>query len=73
MRQKTARVGKNNGAQVVTISPEFRFPPEIKKVFVRKIGDEIVSSSRPGDWSAFLVSGAGVSDDFMAGIEDFPV
>ncbi len=73
MHQKTARVGKNNRAQVVTIPLEFRFPSEMKEVFIRKIGDDIVLSPRPRDWSAFLASGAGVSDDFMADIEDLPV
>ena len=73
MHQQTARVGKNNRAQVVTIPLEFRFPPEMKEVFIRKVGDDVVLSPRPKDWSAFLASGAGVSDDFMAGIEDLPV
>ena len=73
MHQQTARVGKNNRAQVVTIPLEFRFPAEMKEVFIRKIGDDIVLSPRPRDWSAFLASGVGVSDDFMAGIEDLPV
>ena len=45
----------------------------MKEVFIRKIGDDIVLSPRPRDWSAFLASGVGVSDDFMAGIEDLPV
>ena len=73
MHQQTARVGKNNRAQVVTIPLEFRFPPEMKEVFIRKLGDDIVLSPRPQDWSAFLASGAGVSEDFMENIEDLPV
>ena len=73
MHQQTARIGKNNRAQVVTIPLEFRFPPEMKEVFIRKLGDDIVLSPRPRDWSAFLASGAGVSEDFMENIEDLPV
>ena len=73
MHHQTARVGKNNRAQVVTIPLEFRFPPEMKEVFIRKIGDDVVLSPRPQDWSAFLASDVGVSDDFMVGIEDLPV
>ena len=73
MHQQTARVGKNNRAQVVTIPLKFRFPADMKEVFIRKIGDDIVLSPRPRDWSAFLTSGAGVSDDFMAEIQDLPV
>lgn len=73
MRPRTARIGKNNRVQVVTIPLEFRFPEGMKEVFIRKVGDEIVLSPRPLDWSAFLASGARASDDFMAGVEDLPV
>ena len=45
----------------------------MKEVFIRKIGDDIVLSPRPKDWSAFLATGPGVSEDFMAAIEDLPV
>ena len=42
MRSQTARVGKNNRAQVVTIPLEFRFPDGMKNVFIRKVGEEII-------------------------------
>lgn len=73
MHQQTARVGKNNRAQVVTIPLEFRFPSGMKEVFIRKVDDNIVLSPRPQDWSAFLASGAGVSEDFMVAVDDLPV
>ena len=44
MHQQTARVGKNNRAEVVNTPLEFRFPPETKDVFIRKLGDDIVLS-----------------------------
>ena len=73
MQHRTARVGKNNRAQVVTIPLEFRFPEDMKEVFIRKVGDEIVLSPRPTDWSAFLATGVRVSEDFMADVDDSPV
>ncbi len=73
MKQRTARVGKNNRTQVVTIPLEFRFPTGMKKVFIRRVGTDIVLSPRPTDWSGFLASAARVSEDFMASVEDFAV
>lgn len=73
MDQRTARVGKNNRAQIVTIPLEFRFPEDMKEVFIRKVGEDIVLSPRPKDWSGFLASSLRVSDDFMADVEDLPV
>ncbi|MDB5820281.1 MAG: SpoVT/AbrB domain protein [Rhizobacter sp.] len=73
MDQRIARVGKNNRAQVVTIPLEYRFPEGMKQVFIRKVGDEVILSPRPADWSGFLASTVTASDDFMAGVEDLPV
>jgi antitoxin VapB len=73
MEKCMARVGKNNRTQVVTIPLEFRFPEEMKEVFIRKVGDELILSPRPNDWSAFLASDLRVSDDFMSELEDLPV
>ncbi len=73
MDQRTARVGKNNRAQIVTIPLEFRFPEGMKEVFIRKEGDNVILSPRPKDWSAFIASDVRASDDFMEGIEDLPL
>ncbi len=73
MTLQTARVGKNNRAQVVTIPLEFRFPEGMKDVYIRKIGDDVVLSPRPTDWLSFLESDVRATDDFMEGVEDLPV
>ena len=73
MDQRTARVGKNNRAQIVTIPLEYRFPEGMKEVFIRKVGDEIVLSPRPKDWSGFLATQAKVSEDFMTDVKDLPL
>ena len=72
MQRSTARVGKNNRAQIVTIPLEFRFPEGMREVFIRKVGEDIVLSPRPKDWSDFLALTLRASDDFMVGIEDLP-
>jgi antitoxin VapB len=73
MDQRTARVGENNRVQVVTIPLEYRFPEGMTEVFIRKVGDEVILSPRPSDWSAFLASKLKASDDFLVGIDDLPV
>lgn len=73
MDQRTTRVGNNNRTQIVTIPLEYRFPEGMKEVFIRKVGNDIVLSPRPKDWTAFLAAGIQVSDDFMADVEDLPL
>lgn len=73
MEQRTARVGKNNRSQVVTLPLEFRFPEDMKEVFIRKVGRDIVLSPRPRSWADFLASDLRVSDDFMVGVDDIPL
>ena len=73
MSLQTARVGRNNRVQVVTIPLEFRFPEGMKDVFIRKDGEDVILSPRPKDWSDFLASPVRASDDFMERIEDLPV
>lgn len=73
MEHRIARVGKNNRAQIVTIPLEYRFPKDMKEVFIRKVGDEIILSPRPRDWTDFISSTVRASDDFMEGVEDLPL
>lgn len=73
MPMQTARVGKNNRAQVVTIPLEFRFPEGMKDVYIRKHGEDVILSPRPADWTLFLASDVRASDDFMVDVDDLPV
>jgi len=70
---QTARVGKNNRAQVVTIPLEFRFPEGMKDVYIRKVGNDLILSPRPTSWKSFLQSDVQATDDFMEGVDDLPV
>jgi antitoxin VapB len=69
MEQRTTRLGKKNRTQVVTIPLEYRFPEGVKEVFIRRVGQDLVLSPLPTDWSGFLASATRVSDDFMANVE----
>jgi antitoxin VapB len=70
--QRTAKIFMSNRSQAVRLPREFRF--KTREVFIRKVGDEIILSPRPVDWSAYLAEGAPVaSAEFMAGVEDLPV
>lgn len=73
MTLQTARVGKNNRAQVVTIPLEYRFPEGMKDVYIRKDGEDVILSPRPTDWKHFLASKVRASADFMVEAEDLPV
>ncbi len=70
MTRSTARVGTNNRSQIVAIPLAFRFPDNIKTVYVRKIGDDLVLSPRPDNWADFLSLGPQVSEDFMTTSDD---
>jgi antitoxin VapB len=68
-----APTGNNHRAQGITIPLAYRFPEGMKQVFIRKLGDEVIPSPRPSDWSAFLASNVRASPDFMLGIDALPV
>ena len=52
--QRTAKIFMNNRSQSVRLPKEFQF--STREVFIRKEGDEIILSSRPNDWAAYLTS-----------------
>jgi antitoxin VapB len=69
--QKTAKIFMNNRSQAVRLPKEFQFAT--KEVFIRKVGDEVILSPRPPDWSDYLARGSVASAQFMEGVEDLPV
>lgn len=69
----TARVGWNNRSQTVTLPLDFRFADSVRDVFIRREGESVVLTPRPGDWSGFFASGLKASPDFMAGDERLPL
>jgi antitoxin VapB len=69
--ERSARLFRINRSQAVRLPKEFRF--EGSEVFLRRDGDAVILSARPGDWSGFLGSEAAASDGFMAWVEELPV
>jgi antitoxin VapB len=69
--QRKAKVFMNNRSQAVRLPKEFQF--QTQEVFIRKVGDDVVLSPRPSDWSSYLADAPVASDAFMDGVEDLPV
>jgi antitoxin VapB len=55
----------NNRTQAVRLPAETRFPKEVKKVFVRVVGQDRIISPIRNSWDSFFLSEKGVTDDFM--------
>ena len=49
---RKAKVFMNNRSQAVRLPKEFQF--QTQEVFIRKVGDDVVLSPRPADWSTYL-------------------
>jgi virulence-associated protein VagC len=66
MRQR-AKVFMNKGSQMVRIPREFRF--HAGEVFIRSVGDEVVLSQRPADWSRLLETEMVASNWFALSVD----
>ncbi|HXP09780.1 MAG TPA: type II toxin-antitoxin system VapB family antitoxin [Acidobacteriaceae bacterium] len=69
--QRTAKIFMSNRSQAIRLPREFQFTTS--EVFIRKQGDDVILSPRPIDWSAYLTSGPTASDEYMDGVEDWPI
>ena len=69
--KRTAKVFMSNRSQAVRLPKEFQFATA--EVFIRRVGEDVILSARPADWSAYLVSGPVASDEFMEEVEKLPV
>jgi len=68
MTTKTAKLFMNNRSQAVRLPKEFRF--DCKEVTIRKRGDEVILSPRPGSMAEYMAKRVPVSDDFVQIIEE---
>lgn len=69
--RRMAKIFMNNRSQAVRLPKEFQFAT--REVFIHKVGDEVILSPRPADWSSYLATGPVASAEFMVGVEDLPV
>jgi antitoxin VapB len=58
-------------SQAVRLPKEFQF--DTREVFIRKLGDEVILTPRPADWTSYLEAGPVASAQFIEGVEDLPV
>lgn len=69
--QRTAKIFVNNRSQAVRLPKEFQF--HSNEVFIRKVGNEVILSPRPVDWSSYFATGPAASVEFMEDVEFLPV
>jgi len=55
----------NNRSQAVRLPADQRFPEEVKKVTVRKVGKDRILSPVENSWDSFFLAEESVSEDFM--------
>ncbi len=67
----TAKVFMNNRSQAVRLPKEFQF--STSEVYIRKVGEDVILSPRPKDWSELLSSDAAASGDYMKNVEKLPM
>ena len=56
---------ENNRTQAVRLPAETRFPENVKKVTVRRVGPDRILSPVDHTWDTFFLSPDRPSDDFM--------
>ena len=61
----TGSVVENNRTQAVRLPADSRFPDEVKRVTVRKVGRDRILSPVENTWDSFFLSGESVSEDFL--------
>jgi len=66
--QQTAKIFLNGRSQAIRLPKEFRF--EGKEVFIKKVGDKVILSSKPDSWTDFFMSGEKADPDFMKDRKD---
>lgn len=56
-----------NKTQAVRLPVEARFNENVKKVFIRRNGEELILCPVENTWDSFFLSTEKVTDDFMTG------
>lgn len=61
----TSTVFTNNRTQAVRLPAEVRFPPDVRQVSVRVVGQERIIAPVGAAWDSFFLDGQRVTDDFL--------
>ena len=68
--QRIAKVFQNNRSQAVRIPKDFQF--STKEVLIRKEGEDVILSPKPGTWAEYFATTVPASPDFMDDVEELP-
>jgi len=68
MQPQTAKIFQNGRSQAVRLPKEFRFPG--KEVYIYKVGEKVILSTKPDSWKDFFLSDKKPTSDFMEGRKD---
>jgi len=68
---RTAKVFMTNRSQAVRLPKDFQFATD--EVLIRRVGEDVILSPRPRDWTSYLASAPVASEAFMTEAEDLPV
>lgn len=68
---RTAKIFMTNRSQAVRLPREFWF--DTLEVSIRKVGDDVILSPHPAEWSSYLANGPTASAEFLVGVTDLPV
>lgn len=60
---QTAKIFQTGRSQAVRLPKEYRFKG--KEVYIKKIGSDVILSSKPDSWKDFFFSDEKISPDFM--------
>jgi len=69
--QRKTKIFMNNRSQAVRLPKEVQF--KIREIYIRKVGTNVVLSSRLLDWSSYLAEAPVASENFIKSLEDLPV
>jgi antitoxin VapB len=61
---QVAKIFSNGRSQAVRLPKQFRF--EGTEVYIRKVGDEVILSSKKPDWDTFFQTKSVFDSDFLA-------
>jgi len=67
---QTAKVFTNGRSQAVRLPKAFRFDTD--EVYIRRVGDEVVLSSKKPSWQEFFQQNSAFGDDFLAERDNLP-
>jgi len=65
---QTAKIFQTGRSQAVRLPKEYRFKG--KEVYIKKIGSDVILSSKPDSWKDFFFSDKKASPDFMMDRQD---